>query len=74
MHIRAGMIVPMCAYTCQHDRSYVARGLVGIENTKSKQDKTKGDQLERHGTVYAHTFASMFMRRSGQLFRPEEGT
>ena len=73
MHIRAGMIAPVCIYVPARSRICGTRAC-GNVNTKSKQDKTKGDQLERHDIVYAHTCASMFMRRSGQLFRPKEGT
>jgi hypothetical protein len=46
----------------------------GDENIKSRQDKTKCDQLETLDTVYAHTCASKFMRHSGQLFGKKVGT
>ena len=46
----------------------------GNNNAKNKHDKTKSDELERHGSVYAHTRVSMFMRHSGQLFGTKEGT
>jgi hypothetical protein len=67
------MIAPMCAYTCRHDRAYVARGLVE-KGILRAQVKTKCDQLERHDSVYAHACASMFMTHSGQLFGIKEGT
>ena len=59
VHIHWGMIAPMCAFTRGHDQAYVliyvriAHGLEGNANTKSKQDKTKCDELERHDSVYA---------------------
>jgi hypothetical protein len=70
----SSMIAPMCAYSCRHDCNLFRTLACGYENLKSKQDKTKCNQLERLGTVYAHTFASIFMRHSGQLFGTKEGT
>ncbi len=72
VHVRAGMISDMCAYSCRHDCAYLAHGLVGMKILRA-QDKTKCDQLERLGSVYAHTFASIFMRHSDQLFGTKEG-
>ena len=73
VHVRAGMISDMCAYSCSHDCAYLAHGLVGMKILRA-QDKTKCDQLERLGSVYAHTFASFFMRHSDQLFGTKEDT
>jgi hypothetical protein len=73
VHVRAGMISDMCAYSCSHDCAYLAHGLVGMKILRA-QDKTKCDQLERLGSVYAHTFASIFMRHSDQLFGTKEDT
>ncbi len=51
MHTRVGMVAPMCAYStpaCDN------------ENTKSKQDKNKCDELERYDCVYACVCASIY--------------
>ena len=75
VHIHAGMIAPMCAYRCGHDCAYVCiyvhawlhicnMWACGDENIKSKQDKTKCEQLERLDTVYAHMCTGMYMYHS----------
>jgi hypothetical protein len=67
VHVRAGMIAPMCAYSCMHDCTHLARGLVGMKILRA-QDKTKRVQLERDDSAYAYAYASMLMRHSGKLF------
>jgi hypothetical protein len=67
VHVRAGMIAPMCAYSCMHDCTHLARGLVGMKILRA-QDKTKRVQLERDDSAYAYAYASMSMRHSGKLF------
>jgi hypothetical protein len=74
VRIRAGTIMPMCAYTCRNDRAYVARGLVETGILRAIKMRPSLDQLEGHDSVYAHTCAGMCMRHSGQLFGTKEGT